>query len=91
MTTTDIQTPKAATEADISAGVSCAAAAGYACEQCKAPATVECTWHLYEIRGAPRDEPMQNAKLCTSCSDELWSRVKSAVNAVIMHWANTST
>jgi hypothetical protein len=30
---------------------------------------------------------MQTADLCSACSDELWSKVKGAVNAGLMHFA----
>ena len=58
------------------------------CDTCSNIATVNCTWGLYELRGEPRTEPMQNADLCGQCSDDLWQRCKSAVNSGIMHWMN---
>lgn len=58
------------------------------CETCPEPATVECTWGLYEVQDEPRTEPMQNAKLCKTCGDALWHRCKGAVNSGLMYWTN---
>jgi len=56
---------------------------------CPNDAIIECEWGLYEPRdGIPRTEPMNKALLCKTCSDDLWRRVKGAVNAGIMHWVN---
>lgn len=59
------------------------------CELCGMPATVHCTWGLFEIGGIPRNEPMQEADLCQACSDELWKRNAGAVNAGLMYWRNS--
>lgn len=58
------------------------------CETCSSPSTVNCVWGLYEHDGKPRTEPMQSADLCKQCSDDLWQRVRGAVNAGLMHWTN---
>lgn len=60
------------------------------CDACPKSATVltHCTWWLYELRGQPRDEPMQQARLCPDCLEALWRKVKPAVNSGLMHWTN---
>jgi hypothetical protein len=61
---------------------------GGVCDTCKQTATILCEWGLHELQGEPRKEPMQSATLCNACADDLWSRVKGAVNNGIMHWRN---
>lgn len=56
------------------------------CEICPQQASVHVTWGLYSTPG-----PKQEADLCSACSDSLWSRVKGAVNALLMHWTNRHT
>jgi len=58
------------------------------CDCCQNEAHGRFVWGLYEEpSGIPRTTEMQVADLCSACSDELWSKIKGAVNAGLMHFA----
>lgn len=60
------------------------------CETCGELADLRCVWGLYdEPTGIPRTTPMQEADLCSTCSDALWHKIKGAVNMLNMHFAIT--
>lgn len=62
------------------------------CECCGEEACGNFTWGLYDytIPGTKekikRTEPMYNANLCKKCSDDLWNKIRGAVNAGYYHF-----
>lgn len=58
------------------------------CDCCTNKAQGRYVWGLYEEpNGIPRTTEMQVADLCGPCSDELWQKIKGAVNQGLMHFA----
>lgn len=59
------------------------------CDMCESTALLNVQWGLYEPNNQKRTKPMFEGNFCDDHAEQLWSRVKGAVNMQLMHWTNT--